>query len=70
MRSMVLNGRIKNSVMKKGYNPGPGRFKAPKPYLHETIMITIPKIINKRVKNNSGRNNFNIFFIGNRHLAT
>jgi hypothetical protein len=69
MRRMILNGRIKNTPIKKGYNPGPGRLNAPKPYLHETIMITIPKTINKKVKNDSGCNNFNIFFIANCPLA-
>jgi hypothetical protein len=58
---MILNGSIKNTATKKGYNPGPGRFNAPRPYPNETTMITMLKIINKKVKNNSGRNNFNIF---------
>jgi hypothetical protein len=61
MRRIILNGRIKNTPTKKGYNPGPGRLNAPKPYLNETIMITILKTINKKVKINSGCNTLKIF---------
>jgi hypothetical protein len=53
IRSAILKNKINNPI-KKGYKPGPGFLKVPKPYLHETIMITILKTINKKVKNNSG----------------
>jgi hypothetical protein len=31
--------------MKKGYKPGPGRLKVPKPYAKEIIMMTTPKTV-------------------------
>ncbi len=36
--------------MKKGYKPGPGRRKVPKPYVKEIIMMSPPKTVRTKVK--------------------
>jgi len=44
IRSMVLKMNM-DAPMKKGYKPGPGRLKVPKPYAKEIIMMTTPKTV-------------------------